>query len=1554
MSKQCTKPMRKRDEAWFKDKYVITNNVAYQADDLDAYDSDCDEINSAKIALMVNLTHYGFDNLAESMEIDNLKQNLSERLKEKESLKQTATLLKNDFQKKESRNIDMELALEKHVKELNNIMFKRNQSEQTVHIMELYMPNRQHGRMILESVENGPLLWLTVEENGVTRFKKYSKLSTTEAIQADCDVKATNIILQGLPPDVYALYASQAPSSTPLSITYPSNDFQSSVNHNVYNPSSSIPQMEYAPAGRQNFMTVGSSRQYTSGPSGSSGKQRVIVCYNCKGEGHMSKQCTKPKRKRDEAWFKDKVLLVQAQANGQALHEEELEFLADPGIAETLSTQYVVTNNAAYQADDLDAYDYDCDELNSTKIALMGNLSHYGFDNLAEDNKNVNEILTAELESYKNQESLEQKVTLLKNDFQKEESRNIDKELALEKQKLEPKLYDGSVIQKTGAIVIHDSEETLMLEDKSHSKILQNQKDPMMSEKKTELSAKQAFWSRHSVNSKEPNLSSSTTIIEVPKELPKVGMVNSSLMKLKLHLASFDVFKGYPGGNTSGKPNFFQTESGIKLMLAPRSTRALHLYSLKPHGMRNFPGSPSFSGGLGVWTRGGGTLMVYSTRSWSVKVFSIRSSSSGLMNGGGIGTKGPSRTIPLRVVMAFKSLFGLAIVLLGRDPDPKVEAVFIWKKLAIAMQEELNEFERLKVWELVPRPNKVMVITLKWIYKVKLDELGVARLEAIRIFLTYAAHKNMVVYQMDVKTVFLNGNLQEEVYVSQPNEFVDLDNPNNVYKLKKALYGLKQAPRAWYDMLSSFLISQDFSKGLVDPTLFIRRNGNELLMDSSIALTSFADVDHVGCQDKRHSTSDEIITYQLWPWIQQDSNVLVITKALLPYATIMSNIPVNETVTQLITWNAQGSPEGLQDSCEGSQVGQFLSKPVSTSGTLSSNIVPNPKGEMKAVTTRSGLAYEGPSIPTSSPLEKVDEQNTEEIMDKEHSNCTGRMEVCHALSGLGASINLIPLSIWKKLSLPELTPTWMTLELADMSITHPKGVAEDVFVKVGKFYFPTDFVVIDFEAGPRVPLILGRSFLRISYVIDIACEEFVQDVLDFQYNPKSGNPTLVSDPSIPDSDSCKEPIVKSSSPTLTPFGESDIFLEEIEDFLNDDSIPTGIDNSVYNPERGILFLEKLLNEDLFQLPPMDHKLAEETKAKSSVEEPPELELKELPSHLEYAFLEESNKLPVIIAKDLKDVEKQALINVLKSYKRAIAWKISDIKGIDTRFCTNKILMEDDYKPAVQSQRRVSPIHCVPKKGGMTVVANENNELIPTSLVTGWGVCIDYRKLNDATRKDHFPLRFMDHMLERLAGNKFYCFLDGFSGLCNAPGTFQMCMMSIFYDMIEKTMEVLMDDFLVFGDSFSSCLINLDKMLERCEETNLVLNWEKCHFMCREGIVLGHKISKSGIKVDRAKVDVITKLPHPTTVKGVRSFLGHAGLYRRFIQDFLKIARPMTHLLEKETPFVFSKECVDAFNILEKKLTEAQILVVPDWNLPFELMCDARRSTSSLFTMPAKQ
>ena len=284
---------------------------------------------------------------------------------------------------------------------------------------------------------------------------------------------------------------------------------------------------------------------------------------------------------------------------------------------------------------------------------------------------------------------------------------------------------------------------------------------------------------------------------------------------------------------------------------------------------------------------------------------------------------------------------------------------------------------------------------------------------------------------------------------------------------------------------------------------------------------------------------------------------------------------------------------------------------------------------------------------------------------------------------------------------------------------------------------------------------------------------------------------------------------------------------------------------------------------------------------------------------------------------------------------------------------------------------VSPVQVVPKKGGTTVIRTENNILLPSRTVTGWRICIDYRKLNKATRKDHFPLPFLDQMLDRLAGHEYYCFLDGYSGynqiaiapkdqekttftcpygtfafrritfgLCNAPGTFQRCMMAIFSDMVERTIEIFMDDFSVMGNSFDNCLENLRTVLARCEETNLVLNWEKCHFMVQEGIVLGHRISARGIEVDRAKIEAIEKFLPPSSVKGIRSFLGHAGFYRRFIKDFSQIAKPLSNLLVQGIPFEFDSQCLHTFSVLKDKLISAPIVVAPDWSFPFELMCDA--------------
>nr|GEX41949.1 hypothetical protein [Tanacetum cinerariifolium] len=461
-------------------------------------------------------------------------------------------------------------------------------------------------------------------------------------------------------------------------------------------------------------------------------------------------------------------------------------------------------------------------------------------------------------------------------------------------------------------------------------------------------------------------------------------------------------------------------------------------------------------------------------------------------------------------------------------------------------------------------------------------------------------------------------------------------------------------------------------------------------------------------------------------------------------------------------------------------VAENLYNKPSSSSSIPSNTIPNPKGDAKAITTRSGMSYKEPPI----PQQGVDQQEPiEETTDTEL---------------LSPKDIQPPLFQVEKLRLPTLNDMKMVLELADRTIFKPTGVAENVFVKVGKFYFPADFVVLDFVGDPRVPLILGRPFLStahalidvykgeiilrhddqsltlkcsdkpsISYnnfqslnkvdLIDATFEEYSQEVLGFADVVSDEVSTLYY-----------EPIVSNSSQNLTPFNET---------LLNNDPEP-------------------LLNQkDYFPSVRKDLKIVE-LKNQSSDDEPPEVELKELPPHLEYAFMGDNEKWPVIIAKDLNVNEKTALINVLKSRKKVIAWKLTDIKGIDPEFCSHKILLEEDFSPK-----------------------------------------------------------------------------------------------------------------------------------------------EKSHFMVKEGIILGHKISKKGIEVDKPKIEVILKLPHPTTVNGIRSFLGHAGFYRRFIKDFSKISRPMTHLLEKNSAFIFSNECIQVFRTLKEKLTKALILIAPNRDQPFELMCD---------------
>ncbi|KAK1699288.1 hypothetical protein QYE76_015985 [Lolium multiflorum] len=363
-----------------------------------------------------------------------------------------------------------------------------------------------------------------------------------------------------------------------------------------------------------------------------------------------------------------------------------------------------------------------------------------------------------------------------------------------------------------------------------------------------------------------------------------------------------------------------------------------------------------------------------------------------------------------------------------------------------------------------------------------------------------------------------------------------------------------------------------------------------------------------------------------------------------------------------------------------------------------------------------------------------------------------------------------------------------------------------------------------------------------------------------------------------------------------------------------------------------------LEEIFLRQPILKHDLpVEDLGTTPPPKEDPVFDLKPLPDNLKYAHIDDKKIYPVIISSKLTEFEEERLLQILKKHRGAIGYTLDDLKGISPSFCQHAINMEDDAKPVVEPQRRlipkmkdvvrnevlrlleagiiypiadsrwVSPVHCVPKKGGMTVVPNDNDELIPQRVVVGYRMCIDFRKVNKVTKKDHYPLPFIDQMLERLSKNTHFCFLDGYSGfsqiavktkdqekttftcpygtyayrrmpfgLCNAPATFQRCMSAIFHGFCESIVEVFMDDFSVYGNSFDNCLRNLDKVLQRCEETNLVLNWDKCHFMVNEGIVLGHKISERGIEVDRAKVEAIEKMPYPRDVKDRKGADNHVA------------------------------------------------------------------------------
>nr|GEW11928.1 reverse transcriptase domain-containing protein [Tanacetum cinerariifolium] len=506
----------------------------------------------------------------------------------------------------------------------------------------------------------------------------------------------------------------------------------------------------------------------------------------------------------------------------------------------------------------------------------------------------------------------------------------------------------------------------------------------------------------------------------------------------------------------------------------------------------------------------------------------------------------------------------------------------------------------------------------------------------------------------------------------------------------------------------------------------------------------------------------------------QLTKLLLLKQKVFQRRIFLAYVKANDAVMRNMQTQGQNMQNQLTNLTE--LITKFVnsnSASTSSSSTLPSNTIANPRCDMKAITTRSGVSYDGPQIPPSTSfLPNVVENKPEATKDIVQPTNNGSTEdaqpQCYAV-------------LLKKL-LEKLGDPGKFLIPCDFP-----GMAEclalaDLGASINLMPFSY------FDVDPRVPLILGRSFLKTKRalidvfeakridVIDMACEEYSQEVLGFFDVISSGNPTPYYDP-----------IVSTTSPTLTSFGNSDFLLEEVDAFLVIEDDPTSPEfyQPYLDPEGDMLLLEAFLNDDP-SLPPSksrnylsevrkELKICKAKSDKSLIDKPSEVELKDLPPHLKYAFLEGDDKLPVIIAKDLSMEEKTALITILKSHKRAIAWKLSDIK---------------------------------------------------------------------------------------------------------------------------------------------SCLSYLEKMLMRCKDTNLCLNWEKSRFMVKEGIVLGHKISKQGIEVDKAKVDVITKLPYPTTIK---------------VDD---------PTLEKDTPFIFYQECVEAFQTLKRKLTEAHILIAPDWDMPFELMCDA--------------
>nr|GEV76174.1 retrovirus-related Pol polyprotein from transposon TNT 1-94 [Tanacetum cinerariifolium] len=605
----------------------------------------------------------------------------------------------------------------------------------------------------------------------------------------------------------------------------------------------------------------------------------------------------------------------------------------------------------------------------------------------------------------------------------------------------------------------------------------------------------------------------------------------------------------------------------------------------------------------------------------------------------------------------------------------------------------------------------------------------VARLEAVRLFVAYATHKSFPVYQMDIKTTFLNGPLKEEIYVNQPDGFIDPHHPAKVYHLKKALYGLRQAPRAWYDELSNFLLSKGSTKCMqtrssskfigkpsTNPISTNPKRCNRRRSKPRVEPFSLEETPVVTMGDQR------TIAELLRPPTEGYAEEIVVPSILAEHFELKHSLINLVTSKQFFGFEKEDPHAYIRYFNKITSTLKYKDVPESSIKLMLFPFSIDASVVASAVTSAMTIMFKQHQVtPAPASVKAVEESCV--TCGGAHSYRQCPATDGNTFSGYQDNIQEYVSAATVVEQVPEVTKDTVQPSIKNIQppVVQTQVPIDDPVVAPNPkstILYPSrankQKILIDYVVDLRVPLILGRPFLRTgralidvygeeltlwvddeaitfkvgqtskySYndaesinrieVIDVACEEYVQRVLGFFDKSKSGNPTPTSDLSI-----------ALSFPSLTPFEGGDFILEEIEACLTSKSIPPGIDDTDFDLEGDICLLEKLLNDDpLSPLHSKELNVEEIKTVKSSIDEPPKLELKELPSHFEYAFLEGTDKLPVIISKELKDEEKSALLKVLKSHKRAIAWKISDIKGIDCRFCTQKILMEDDFKPAVQ-------------------------------------------------------------------------------------------------------------------------------------------------------------------------------------------------------------------------------------------------------------------------------